>query len=180
MRPAIDRLDPHPPHHRRDPLPSDRNTLAAQQVTQHPTARERVVEVQLVDPPHDRQIDDRHRTRIVIQAATADPQHLGLAAQCQPVSAVDHRFALGKPALPSAADKKSFSSVSSPIFACSVFRSTPPLGDGSAEPEPNTPAAPSNNCAFHAAICVVCTSCSCASSDSVFSPLIAAKATLAL
>ena len=48
-----------------------------------------------VDPPHDRQIDDRHRTRIVVQAATADPQQLGLTAQCQPVAAVDHRFALG-------------------------------------------------------------------------------------
>jgi hypothetical protein len=40
------------------------------------------------------------------------------------VLAVDHRFALSKPALPSAPDKKSFVSVSSPIFACSVFTST--------------------------------------------------------
>src|ERR1700733_7045653 len=180
MWPSVDRLNAHPPHHRRDPPPPDRDVLATQQVAQHPTAGERVIQVQLIDPPHDRQISGRHRTGIVIQAATADPQHLGLSAQRQSVPAVDHRFALSKPALPSAADKKSFSSVSSPIFACSVFRSTPPLGDGSAEPEPNTPAAPSNNCAFPAAICVVCTSCSCASSASVFSPLIAAKATFAL
>jgi len=40
------------------------------------------------------------------------------------VIAVDHRLALGNPALPSAASKKSFSSVSSPIFACSALMST--------------------------------------------------------
>jgi hypothetical protein len=56
MRPAIDRLDAHPPHHRRDPLPTDRDTFASQQIAQHPTARERVVQVQLIDPPHDRQV----------------------------------------------------------------------------------------------------------------------------
>jgi len=38
--------------------------------------------------------------------------------------AVDHRLALGNPALPSAASKKSFSSVSSPILACSALMST--------------------------------------------------------
>jgi hypothetical protein len=35
------------------------------------------------------------------------------------VLTVDHRFALSNPALLSAPSKKSFSSVSSPIFACS-------------------------------------------------------------
>src|SRR6202041_1534735 len=109
-----------------------------------------------------------------------DPEYLSLSAQWQLVPAVNHRFALSNPALPSAADKKSFSSVNSPIFACRVFRSTPIPGDASADPEPNTSAAPSSSCDFHAAICVVCTSCNCASSASVFSPLIAAKATFAL
>jgi len=36
--------------------------------------------------------------------------------------AVDHRFALNKPALPSAADKKSFSSVNSPIVIAHPLR----------------------------------------------------------
>ena len=97
---------PHPPHHRRDPLPADRDALAAQQVTQHPAARERIVQVQLIDPPHDRQLGGRHRTGIVIQAAAADPQQLRLSAQRQFVVAVDHRFALSRPALPSAAGQK--------------------------------------------------------------------------
>jgi hypothetical protein len=34
------------------------------------------------------------------------------------VLTVDHRFALRSPALPSAPDKKSFSSINSPILAC--------------------------------------------------------------
>src|SRR5260370_4083363 len=42
----------------------------------------------------------------------------------QIVRGLDHRFALSKPALPSAPSKKSFSSVSSPILACSDFTST--------------------------------------------------------
>ena len=63
VRPAIHRLDRHPPHHRRDLVSSDRDALAAQQVTQHPAAGERIVEVQLVDPPHDREFGGRHRTR---------------------------------------------------------------------------------------------------------------------
>jgi hypothetical protein len=38
--------------------------------------------------------------------------------------AVHHFLPLSKPALPSAPDKKSFSSANCPIFACSAFRST--------------------------------------------------------
>ncbi len=77
--------------------------------------------------------------------APADVQGLRLARDGQIVRTVDHRFALGNsPALPSAPSKKSFSSVSSPILACSAFKST-----GAASPpgaaEPNTPAAPSSN-----------------------------------
>src|SRR4051795_13476697 len=92
---------------------------------------------------------------------------------------VDHRLALSRPALLSAPDKKSFSSVSSPIFACSSFRSTG--GTASvAGPDPKTPAAPSCSCAFQAVIWPGCTSNSLANSASVFSPLIAASATFAL
>ena len=57
--PAIERRDPHAFHHRRDPLAADRDALATQQIAQHPAARERVVEMQLVDPSHDPQIRRR-------------------------------------------------------------------------------------------------------------------------
>jgi hypothetical protein len=46
-----------------------------------------------------------------------------LAGDRQCVAAVDHRFALGSPALASADPKKSFSGVNSPIWAWSVFTS---------------------------------------------------------
>src|SRR5436190_17344283 len=66
---------------------------------------------------------------------------------------VDHRLALNSPALLSAPSKKSFSSVSSPILACSVFTSTagcaapaPVWSKNSSEaPRPFTPLRDGNN-----------------------------------
>src|SRR5262245_34049887 len=63
----------------------------------------------------------------------------------QLVIAVDHRFALGNPALPSAASKKSFSSVSSPIFACKVLMSTAGARAFPLDPRSNTSAANSTS-----------------------------------
>jgi hypothetical protein len=141
VRPAIERLDPHAPHHRRDPLAADRDALATQQIAQHPAARERVVEMQFVDPPHHYQIGRRHRPGPVVEAASAQLEDRGLPDQGELVLAVDHRFALNMPALLSAPAKKSFSSASSPILACSIFKSTKGAVSGPAAPEPNTPAA---------------------------------------
>src|SRR5690242_14747215 len=138
-----------------------------------------MLEVQLVNPPHDHKLGRRHRLRLVVHAAAAQPQQLRLPHQRQLVSAVDHRFAISSPALPSAADKKSFSSVSSPILACNVFTSTAGAAAPAAE-APNTSAAPPTSCAFHAVIWFACTSNCCANSASVFSPLMAANATFAL
>ena len=180
VRPAIERLDRHALHHRSNPAATDRDALAAQQVAQHPAARERVVEMQLVDPPHDRKIRRRYRTGPVVEAAAAQLQKLCLPRQRERMLAVDHRLALSMPALPSAPAKKSFSSASSPIFACSAFKSTAGAASGCAPPAPNTPAAPSRSCAFQLVIWFGCTSKSCASSASVFSPLMAASATFAL
>src|SRR5690348_16396806 len=137
-----------------------------------------MLEVQLVNPPHDRKLGRRHRARLVIHAAAAQTPQLRLPHQRQRVTAVDHRFALSSPALPSAPDKKSFSSVSSPILACNVFTST---AGAVAPPEaPNTSAAPPTSCAFQAVIWFGCTSNCCAKSASVFSPLRAANSTFAL
>src|ERR687897_2605982 len=99
----------------------------------------------------------------------------------QGMRAVDHRFALGNsPALPSALSKKSLTRVNSPILACSVFTSTGGLADPALGSDPNTPAAPSSNCAFHWVIWFGWTSNCCASSARVLSPFTAARATLAL
>ena len=79
--------------------------------------------MQPVETPHDREVGGRHRTRQVIDAAAADLQNFRLLGDRQIVLTVDHRFALSNPALVSAPSKKSFSSVSSPILACSDFTS---------------------------------------------------------
>ena len=74
VRPAIERRDPHAPHHPRDPLAADHDaldTLDTQQIAQPPAARERAVEMQLVDPPHHHQIGRRHWPGPVAEAASA-------------------------------------------------------------------------------------------------------------
>ena len=100
-------------------LAADLEALRRQQVTQHPAACERILEMQLIHTPHDGKIGVRDGPRLVIDAAPADTQQLRLPRDRQIIGTIDHRFALSKPALPSAPSKKSFSSVSSPIFAWS-------------------------------------------------------------
>src|ERR1043166_1874778 len=97
--------------------------------------------MQFVDPPHQRQVGGRHRPRQVVDAAAADVQDFRLLRDRQVMGTVDHRFALSNPALVGAPSKKSFSSVSSPILACSVFTSTACVG--TLPPGPNTLAADS-------------------------------------
>src|SRR5213593_64505 len=84
-----------------------------------------------------------------VETATADAQNLRLPCDRQVVLTVDHRFALSNPALVSAPSKKSFSSVSSPILACSDFTSTAGSAMALPPPGPNTSAAPPSSWAFH-------------------------------
>jgi hypothetical protein len=53
-------------------------SLGDQQVAQHPAARKRKLQMQFVNPPHQREVGCRHRPRRIIHAAAADVQHLGL------------------------------------------------------------------------------------------------------
>jgi hypothetical protein len=101
--------------------------------------------VQLVHSAHDGEGGRRHRSGQVIDAAPADPERLRLLDDRQIMVAVDRRFALGRPALLSAPDKKSLVSVSSPILAWSVLTSTAGAVDAALGSEPNTPAAPSRS-----------------------------------
>src|SRR4051794_7794908 len=140
---AIEGLDTHPPHQRRDTAAADLGSLLVQEVPQHPAACERKLEVRLVRSAHDGEGGGRHRSGPVMDAAPADPERLRLLDDRRIMVAVDHRFALGRPALPSAPDKKSSVSVSSPILAWSVFTST--ADDAALGSEPNTPAAPSRS-----------------------------------
>src|SRR5215212_5334699 len=107
--------------------------------------------MQLVEPTHQREVGLRHRPRQIVDTAPADAQNLRLLGDRQIVLTVDHRFALSNPALVSAPSKKSFSSVSSPILACSDFTSIAGA-DGAMFPDPKTPEAPPSNWAFQAVI----------------------------
>ena len=82
--------------------------------------------------------------------------HYRLATDAQLVVVVavvvDHRLALGnRPALPSAPAKTSFSSASSPIFACRVFTSTAGAASAVAA-DPKTAEAPSRSWERHCVI----------------------------
>src|SRR3954452_2814664 len=124
---------------------ADVDPLLAEKISQHPAAREGELQVQFVHPAHDGQIGRRDRSGQVVDAATADPERLGLLGDRQIMGAVDHRCALSRPALLSAPDKKSLVSVSSPILACSVFTSTTGVDGSDLGSDPNTPAAPSRS-----------------------------------
>src|SRR6476660_3446135 len=130
---------------------ADLAPLQSQQAAQHTRTGEGILQVQPIETLHDGEIGFRHRTRQVIDAAPADPQSFSLLGDRQIVLTVDHRFALSNPALVSAPSKKSFSSVNSPILACSDFTS---IAGCAAEPPPgpSTSAAPLSSCAFHEVI----------------------------
>ena len=53
---AIECLDGHPPHQRAHVAAAHFKTLLAEHVAQHATAGERIVQVQLVDAPHQHQV----------------------------------------------------------------------------------------------------------------------------
>ena len=83
----------------------------------------RVIEMQLVDPAHDRKVLGRNRPRLVIDGAAADVRRLRLPGEGEIAIAVDRRFALNMPALairngsrpailrPRAPSKKSFDQI---------------------------------------------------------------------
>ena len=59
--------------------PPDPEPFLDEQTLQHPAARERELHVQLVDPVHQLQISGANRLRLIVDAAAADPENLGLA-----------------------------------------------------------------------------------------------------
>src|ERR1700704_6095616 len=107
--------------------------------------------MQPVEAAHDHEVGLRRRPRQVVNAAAADVQSVRLLGNRQIVCPVDHRFALSKPALVSAPSKKSFSSVNSPILACSDFTSTAGAAGGP-PPGPKISEALPSSCDFHAVI----------------------------
>jgi hypothetical protein len=110
---------------RRHVLAIDREALAPQQIAQHAAPRERMLQMQLVDAPHQHRGRLRRWWRPVVHRRARHVEQLRLAHDRQRVGRIDHRFALASPIRPSAPAKKSISSACSPILACSAFKSGP-------------------------------------------------------
>lgn len=111
---------------------------------------------------------------LIVGGAAAYACQLRLSGNRECMGSINYRFALSNPTLVSSHSKKSFYSVSCPIFACKAFTSI----SWSSEVSPsNAKAAHSLNCRYQLVIWLGCISYCCASSASVFSP---ANATFAL
>ncbi len=76
------------------------------QVAQHSAARERVLQVYRVDALPQLLVGLGRGARQVVHLTSADPHQFSLALDAQPMVTVDHRFALDRPALPTAPAKK--------------------------------------------------------------------------
>lgn len=66
-------------HQHGDVHPPSLQPFSPQEPLQHPTSSKRVVEMQFIDPAHQSQIAVRHRTRQIIDTATAEAEKLCLA-----------------------------------------------------------------------------------------------------
>ena len=114
----IDCLKSHQAHQTPGPASADAHALAAQ-VKRHPTgAVKRVLQEQLVDPPHQRERLRALPLRLVIERGASERQQTALPAQAQRrVIAHNHRAALRPAHRPDPRDKKSRSTINSPILA---------------------------------------------------------------
>src|SRR5215475_3077029 len=109
-----------------DMTPADLAPFGSQQAAQHPQTCERELQMQLIEPPHQRKVCIRHRRRFVVDAAPADAEERRLLRQRKPGVTVDHRFALGNPALPSARSKKLLPALVAPCGIETGHRYTAP------------------------------------------------------
>src|SRR3990172_150048 len=173
-----DRGDPHGAHERADAPATYTGELGLEAAAKAARAEPRHLQVDRIDTAHQGEIEGRDGARLVVHRPPADPERRHLLGDRQGVRPVDHRLALSRPALPSACSKKSFSSASCPILACSVFTSTG--GSARRPPSANTSAAAAISWSFHAVIWPGCTSKRFDSSARVPSLRTAASATLAL
>ena len=118
VRLSVDRLDAHSLHQRRDVKTADDDPFTGEEIAEHTASGEGILQMQFVDPAHQREVIVADTSRFVINGAAADAEFASLGGGRQIMRPVDHRFALANsPALSSAVSKKSLASVSSPIFA---------------------------------------------------------------
>ena len=111
-RRPIDRLKPHQTHQTAGPAAPDPHALAAQ-MKRHPArAVERILQEQIVDPPHQRQRLRALPRRLVVERRPPDRQQTALPAQAQRrMIALHHRPTLGPAHRPDPRDKRSRSTI---------------------------------------------------------------------
>jgi len=117
-RPGSERLDPHAPHQPLHALAVDAQTLCPQHCG-HPTrAEKRVGRIQLVEPPHQRQIVVVGRPLRPVHPGSAQRKQLALPSDRQiGMIAVEQNFPVRLAHRPDLLDKKSRSTVNCPILA---------------------------------------------------------------
>ena len=119
---AVDRLQAQQPHQPPHPVPTDGHPLTRQMAYHLPSAVERVLQVQLIDAPHQRQVRRALADRRVVQRRAAQSKQGALPAQAQVlVVTFNHlpSFVPSQSLSPRA--KKSRSTVNSPMFACNSW-----------------------------------------------------------
>ena len=72
-------VDAHTPHQGRDLPPPNGMTLLPEEITQHAGAGKRILQMQLVNPTHQRQCRVRNWLRLIVRGGPSQVQHLALS-----------------------------------------------------------------------------------------------------
>ena len=113
----VDSFDPHLFHQGGDMLSANPLSIQSEKISQHPCPGKGELGSSLSIFFIRRRARSETGRDLVVEAATTQLEHLGLIGQWQRMLAVNHLFALRRPALLSPPSKKSFSNVSCPILA---------------------------------------------------------------
>src|SRR5208337_3994687 len=180
----VDRLQPHHPHQPPHPLAIHLKAVAPKH-RRHPARPiKRCRQIQLVHPPHHREVVGAHRTWPVIQCRARHPQQPALRHDRQRrLRRVDQCQPRGRTHGPDLLRKKSRSTVNWPIFSNNGAISASFAAASSlpfAWPRANSDAIPSSSVFFQAWIWLACTPNRPDSSATVPSSRTAASATFAL
>src|SRR5689334_8831681 len=179
----VERLQTHQAHQPPHPLAVHTPAVAAQHRHHPPRAVKRRGGVELVHPPHQRQVGRVHRRRVVIQRRARHLQQPALRRNRERgIRLVNQSQTLHRAHGPDLLRKKSRSTVSWPIFSysgasCASLASPWPTVAFS---RANSDAVPSSSVFFQAWIWLACTPNRLDSSATVPSSRIAASATFAL
>lgn len=132
---AINCLECHAAHERRDGLSADLSALERERVAQNPCGGERWFQMRFIEPSHRAHMQIRNWLRGVAHTRARQAQQQGLSSDQQPMGAIHQRIPLGPCSLPRAQANNPVSGVCWPIPACSSLRFRPRLLRGTSQGE---------------------------------------------